>query len=249
MIELSKEQHPLGKAKKYKREKGYQPIKGNLDTSNPPRSGSGVGQVDEDKIRWLEANTFICPHGLGRISPKQCEANRKRPRLKEIGQWTNPNIFPMPGVCEDCTEWKVLCEEVYKRKEKIMAESKKIVICAECGRRKTHKARGLCAACYERLKKRGQLPPIQRKQGPAVSKYRIWVDFSVSPETFEKLEQKAAEELRSLETQIVWEIKKSLGITCRTDGKAMDKQQKKEMSPNTDFKGSEKYGRIMPYSD
>jgi len=171
-----------------------------------------------DIEKWLKDNTFVCPHGLGRITPKQCEANRKRPRLKEIGRWTNPNIFPMPGVCENCTEWKVLCQEqeVDKRKEKRMAESKKIIICAECGRRKTHKARGLCAACYERLKKKNSLPPTQRKQGPAVSKYRIWVDFSVSPETFEKLEQKAAEELRSLETQIVWEIKKSLGITCPT---------------------------------
>ena len=91
-----------------------------------------------DKEKWLKDNTFVCPHGLGRISPKQCEANRKRPRLKEIGRWTNPNIFPMPGPCENCTEWKVLCQEqeVDKRKEKIMAESKKIVICAECGRRK-----------------------------------------------------------------------------------------------------------------
>lgn len=188
--------------------KGYQPIEGNLDTSNPPKSGSGVGQVDQNKIRWLEANTFTCPHGLGRISPRQCEANRKRPKLREIGQWTKSGVFPMPAACEKCTEWKVLCTEVYKKKEKIMAESKKIVICAECGRRRTHKARGLCAACYERLKRKGSLPNTRRRKGPMPSKYRIWVDFSGCPEIFEKLEQKAANELRSVETQIIWEMKK-----------------------------------------
>ena len=70
-------------------------------------------QVDQ----WLEANTFQC--ALGRVSPKQCEALRKRPRLRDIifsrRSWT----LVMPEECEKCTEWKEKIKEVEEMKNQV----------------------------------------------------------------------------------------------------------------------------------
>ena len=159
---------------------------------------------------WLRVNTFICPHGLGRISPEQCAANRSRPRLGD-GAWglgENLTGTPvMPGPCEKCTEWQALCKEVYqRRKEEAMA---KVGICKHCGEQKNIKARGLCARCYEELKKKDKLPPVEK---PGVEKgkvLRVVVDFALCPVLYERLKEKADEEMRPLATQLLWELKKA----------------------------------------
>jgi|GEM_PF-5679748 len=71
----------------------------------------------EDILQRLN-NTFVCPHGLGKVTPEQCEANRKRSRLGEIGQ-----TKPMLEACKNCTEWEALCQEVYRKESEVSSIS------------------------------------------------------------------------------------------------------------------------------
>jgi len=173
---------------------------------------------------WLQLNTFLCPHGLGRISPEQCEANRARPRLKEACNW-NVNLPPMPGPCEKCTEWKELCEQVYQKRKEVASmdetreeEGKKkknkryLVKCKLCGQMRPHHGRGLCAKCYSKLAMEGRLeefPPL-RVKGVNEEGVRVVVDFSFCPVVLEKIKRMAEEELRPLPMQIVYLLKKAI---------------------------------------
>ena len=58
-----------------------------------------------DKEQWLRANTFLCK--LGRLSPVQCERNRKRPGLFEEA-FANYK----PTACTNCQDWARLCEGI-----------------------------------------------------------------------------------------------------------------------------------------
>ena len=101
-------------------------------------------------------------------------------------------------------EWQALCKEVYQRRKE---EAMGFGICAECGQNKTIKARGLCSACYQKLQKEGKLPPKQKDSG--LNQYRIVVDFSFCPVLFEKLKERAEAEMRPVNIQLLWELKKA----------------------------------------
>lgn len=69
--------------------------------------------LDED--RWIEENTFLCPRMVRptRVSPEQCEANRKKPTIYwsapdiKISSWGLIGIHDfMPFACEGCTEYE-----------------------------------------------------------------------------------------------------------------------------------------------
>ena len=161
-----------------------------------------------EKEKWLEVNTFYCERLRCRLTPEQCEANRARPRLKEAGRWLESNRPPMPGPCEKCTEWRSLCKEVYqRRKEEAMG---KVGVCKNCGEERHIKARGLCSKCYQKLKEEGKLPTVE-KPGPKKA-LRVVVDFGVCPVLYERLKERADEEMQPLATQIVWELKKAFGL-------------------------------------
>lgn len=115
---------------------------------------------------WQKANTFLCPHGLGRISPETCKALRNRP---DSCSWTVGSCLPRPKQCEKCREYKALCKVVeIKRKnsKESVYKMKKKIICPECKEEGFLHGRGLCSKCYFRLKKEGNLdkyPPLQTK--------------------------------------------------------------------------------------
>ena len=164
----------------------------------------------QDIEKWLKINTFICPHGLGRLSPEQCEANRKRTEGKEAWLLKLP---PRPKQCGKCTEWKQLIKEV-KQRRRAMSE-KKIGICINCKEEKPIQARGLCAKCYYHLKKEGKLPEKDKKRDikdktEQKKTLKITLDFTNYPELLEQIKKKAEEEIRSVNSQIIWELKKAL---------------------------------------
>ena len=59
--------------------------------------------TQEDIEKWLEKNTFQCP--LGRVSLRQCEANRNRPTFREALSHRRWTPF-RPLECENCIVWK-----------------------------------------------------------------------------------------------------------------------------------------------
>ena len=150
---------------------------------------------------WLRINTFTCPHGLGRVSPEQCEANRKRKSVRE-----GLSEVLKPFACERCTEWKELCEQVKRRRE----EMAKKIICRECGKEAINHGRGLCQDCYKKLKEEGRLPPPINKSVSDGRRSVVVVSFKEYMELFEQLQQKAKQEVRTLSEQIIWELKKAL---------------------------------------
>lgn len=127
----------------------------------------------EEREAWLQANTFECPHGMGRIPPSQCEAYRARPTIKEIkGDW---NLYRhrqapvMPEACEWCEEWRE--KEGEKREVRgqksgrggeergqgsEVSKKRKIRVCQKCGEEKMILARGACGACYQKARKAGK---------------------------------------------------------------------------------------------
>jgi hypothetical protein len=64
--------------------------------------------------KWLKANCFTCK--LGRITPEQCETNRKRKRLAEKVDMHDHSPeararlagVVVPTACESCTDWERL---------------------------------------------------------------------------------------------------------------------------------------------
>ncbi|HDH98087.1 MAG TPA: hypothetical protein ENF70_03005 [Deltaproteobacteria bacterium] len=59
--------------------------------------------IQEDIEKWLKKNTFQCP--LGRVSLRQCEANRNRPTFGKALRRRRWTLFK-PLECENCTVWK-----------------------------------------------------------------------------------------------------------------------------------------------
>lgn len=159
---------------------------------------------------WLRINTFTCPHGLGRVSPEQCEANRKRKSVRE-----GLSKVLKPFACETCTEWKELCEQVKRRRE----EMAKKIICRECGKEVIHHARGLCSSCYTKLKKEGRLPSPISEAASKAGRSKVVVSFKGHMELFEHLQQKAEQEVRTLSEQIIWELKKAILRGEENEGK------------------------------
>ena len=146
--------------------------------------------------KWLEINTFICPHGLGRLSPEQCRANRERCSLDEARLLGLP---PKPWQCYKCTEWKELIEEVEKRRKSMT----KVGICKLCGKELVIKARGLCSSCYNKQYREGKLDNVTKSN----MSRRIVLDFSSYPELYDVILAKAEKELRTIRQQILWELR------------------------------------------
>lgn len=165
-----------------------------------------------DIEKWKEINTFYCEKLKIYLSPEQCKANRERP---DASGWEAKFIIRRPPACKTCTDWQHLCEKVYKqRQEHTMAD--KTIKCLECGKETENFGRGLCRACYLRLRKEGRLPPKEtRKKQEAImqqdsfdeKKYRITVDFGRIPEVFDFISKKASQEFRTVEMQVLWELK------------------------------------------
>jgi len=169
--------------------------------------------------KWLEINTFECP--MGRVSPETCQKLRQRPTVSDLMNGkAGGTIYLRPTPCINCTDWERLAQEVYKKRKKFQekkekqqeGEMPKKIICPECGQEKPHYARGLCRRCYDKLRHKSR----QESQEGIFIKFEtskdsiVLVDFSVIPELFEELKKRAKEELRSLNMQILWELKKSL---------------------------------------
>ena len=90
----------------------------------PPKRGLFRLMLDKEKQRWLEINTFECPHGLGRISPEQCKDNRQRPKI------TAAESSPLqPSVCAKCSEYQELCNQVYLQRQE---DGKPTRVCRVC---------------------------------------------------------------------------------------------------------------------
>lgn len=109
--------------------------------------------TEEEKRRWMDENTFYCARLRADLSPEACQANRRRAR----GRWLDDD---RPAPCATCADWRALCRQVElrragKTKEDVMA--KRQGTCRWCGEVKNITGRGLCAACYARLKKCGEL--------------------------------------------------------------------------------------------
>lgn len=125
---------------------------------------------DEEKKRWQERNTFYCRRLRAWLSPEACATNREKPVLRH---GVVPDRY-RPTPCGDCTDWRELCRQVELRRagrdkeESVMAN--KIGVCLECGREKRVMGRGLCGACYMRLKKSGEIDvkyPLAPREAPA----------------------------------------------------------------------------------
>lgn len=122
--------------------------------------------TEEEKRRWMDENTFYCARLRAWLSPEACQANRRRAR----GRWLDDD---RPAPCATCADWRALCRQVElrragKTKEDVMA--KRQGTCRACGEVKNITGRGLCAACYARLKKSGELDkryPLAPREAPA----------------------------------------------------------------------------------
>ncbi len=95
---------------------------------------------------WLRENTFFCEPYMARITPAQCEINRERDNLPGT-----PTQAPI-GItaCNGC-DWERM------QGKNGGNEMSDVEICLECGEEKRIQARGVCAKCYSRLKKEGNL--------------------------------------------------------------------------------------------
>lgn len=163
----------------------------------------------QDIQRWLEINTFYCPHLSCTMSPRQCEANRKRPKLGEPVQSLVRQPV-MPRACETCTDWPKFFEEVERKKATYIKQMKKEekmskatkatetkptketkskkktkAICKGCGKERWIKARGLCSACY------------RARYG------RVTITLQVPTSLFEILQQEAEYNFRSPADQVL----------------------------------------------
>ena len=145
---------------------------------------------------WFEINTFQCSYG--RLTPEMCEKLRQRPSIKEYvsGNRKNLKVPFKPACCEKCNEWKKLAEEVYKKRKEFL-EKQTIQNQQKGGVRMVEKG-------IEKGIEKGKSD--KKKENIQV----VSVDFAPAPELLEILKKKAEEELRPLNYQILWEIKKSL---------------------------------------
>jgi len=79
----------------------------------------------DDLERWLEVNTFECLRTRSRITPEQCEENRKKPPIgKSLGARRSHDGSVLihvsgyrPEACTGCTEYEALCRAVNERRK------------------------------------------------------------------------------------------------------------------------------------
>ena len=125
--------------------------------------------------RFLQANTFYCEKLKARITHRQCELNRQKPRISEavpdkrpFGFTTNKTHDYMPFACEGCQGPK---------------EEKAMPICSVegCGKKAT--GRGLCSTHYMQERTRAQ------KEG-------TWNTAATHPKAKEKTATKSTEPTR-----------------------------------------------------
>jgi len=150
---------------------------------------------------WLRTNTFLCPRGVGRITPAFCEELRNRPPFQPTG----PRMNYRPPACEGCEGVGAMEENVEETKT-----------CRRCGRTlpieefsKNRMSRDgylhRCKDCVNALSEAGRAGPSSRVIRKETG---VLIDFSVCPEVLRAIAERAAEELRTIESQIVWELKK-----------------------------------------
>ena len=143
-----------------------------------------VPPVDVDDVdKWMEINTFVCR--FGRVSPEQCEKLRARPTVKE---WIKEKGISektrlKPFVCEECSEWELLCQMVYEKRKKFYEKLKKQ---EKEGREMAEK----------------KSKNTKAKRGPLVQ-----INFAKYPELYQKLKEMAKEECREVSQQILFCVK------------------------------------------
>jgi len=132
----------------------------------------------EDKELWLKINTFQCKYG--RFSPEACEKLRERAeQLSSAKKIDEKTYLTKPIYCKECKEWKKLSEEVYEKRRKYLEQLKaqsekkfkktekkkniKIIICPLCKKEKRLYARGLCAACYDKVYRKNRKKKKKKK--------------------------------------------------------------------------------------
>jgi transposase len=183
-----------------------------------------------DPITWLAINTFECP--LGRIAPEKCEEMRKRPTARDVMEGRAAPGSPLKlHCCENCTEWEKLALEVYEKRKKYLAEGgnnmpnpglpkeirKKARELYEAGKSLNEIAKELGVGKStlsdwknkENWERREEVCK-QKKPPEKKAEMKVLIDFSKVPELLKILKKRAEEELRSLEMQILWELKKVL---------------------------------------
>lgn len=102
----------------------------------------------EELKAWQEANTFFCPGLSARITPDQCDENRRTGK----GNWGASGGEKRPCLaCEICENYEDLKKTVKGNAPK--KEGKKMArrgTCACCGRGPySLQAKGLCGSCYK----------------------------------------------------------------------------------------------------
>ena len=109
---------------------------------------------------WQEIHTFVCPRGMGRITPETCAQLRNRPDLGQVVHKDvhgNKPVKYRPKACRRCTRYEELWEDVARRR----AEQKKqkeegkpmstLIDCLGCEAEDVeNQSRGLCKQCYPR---------------------------------------------------------------------------------------------------
>jgi len=120
-----------------------------------------------DVEQFKAVNTFRCIKlKADAITPEACAANRRKLPFNKGIPGIRPN--PMPFACEECADWKRLCEQVYKKRRQAGIKAPHPLasatpaahgwVCAHC---KTvcskPYARGLGCNCYMSLKRYGGL--------------------------------------------------------------------------------------------
>lgn len=187
----------------------------------------------DDHEAWLAAHTFYCARLKASLTESACEKNRALPSLGGKMDAPRPGesakrVFKPIG-CEGCLgrKWMQL------QGEKTMPEQKPRRSCMECGMERGIIGRGLCGACYLRLKKLGELnakypvqkggrkPPTKKnltsaapteEVPPKTTMEAVKLDLNKYPDLVDQLLRAAAAEVRDLPGQIIWELKRAMAI-------------------------------------
>ncbi|MFW6178680.1 MAG: hypothetical protein ACOC43_10005 [Desulfohalobiaceae bacterium] len=109
-----------------------------------------------DAEAWIKTNTFWCETLQARISPMQCEHNRKNAVKADFDGHMGP------VQCATCQDWAERQKQIGKE-EGTMPSNKKEAACRECGEVKKMHCRGLCAKCYYKNLKALGKPGLDEK--------------------------------------------------------------------------------------
>ena len=166
---------------------------------------------------WMKENTFECPALRARISLQQCEEIRKRPTIKEYAN-NNSDGFKVhvkncrPDACDTCTVWKEFAEQRQCK-------------CKECGKAFKPYVNGaitittICEHCLKkkrslniRISKQNKENTCEKKEkkNPKLHSHILWDLLTSEEELFLALQEKAKEEVRTLEQQIIYELKRGI---------------------------------------